>query len=315
MRRIYDQSMCLQAQMLHAIATVHGEGAHKKKITGKGIGVAILDTGITPHPDFDNRIIGFCDFLKNRSIPYDDNGHGTHVAGIIGGSGAASEGKIVGMAPGCNLISLKVLDRKGNGSLSNVLSGLNWIVKNKDRYGIRIVNISVGALAKKGMGEDSILVRSVEEVWDQGLVVVVAAGNLGPGQSTITTPGISRKVITVGCSDDAKMVEVFGTKMVHYSGRGPTRDCCIVKPEIVAPGSNIISCNGLYQKTHNYYAVKSGTSMSTPIVSGAIALLLEKQPWLTNAEVKLKLRESCDDLGFAKCHQGWGQLNVKKLLG
>ena len=127
MRRIYDQSMCLQAQMLHAIATVHGEGAHKKKITGKGIGVAILDTGITPHPDFDNRILGFCDFLKNRSIPYDDNGHGTHVAGIIGGSGAASEGKIVGMAPGCNLISLKVLDRKGNVSLSNVLSGLNWI--------------------------------------------------------------------------------------------------------------------------------------------------------------------------------------------
>ena len=236
MRRIYDQSMCLQAQMLHAIATVHGEGAHKKKITGKGIGVAILDTGITPHPDFDNRILGFCDFLKNRSIPYDDNGHGTHVAGIIGGSGAASEGKIVGMAPGCNLISLKVLDRKGNGSLSNVLSGLNWIIKNKDRYGIRIVNISVGALAKKGMGEDSILVRSVEEVWDQGLVVVVAAGNLGPGQSTITTPGISRKVITVGCSDDAKMVEVFGTKMVHYSGRGPTRDCCIVKPEDCSAG-------------------------------------------------------------------------------
>ena len=138
------------------------------------------------------------------------------------------------MAPGCSLISVKVLDQKGNGYATDVLTGLKWIRENRDRYNIRIVNISVGSLSRRDMTENSILVRGVNAAWDDGLVVVVAAGNHGPGRMTITTPGISRKVITVGCSDDHKEVDVMGSRMVDYSGRGPTL-ACVCKPDLVAP--------------------------------------------------------------------------------
>lgn len=288
---------------------IHCEDLRSLKVTGKGIGVAILDTGIFPHEDFGHRITAFADMVKGEQTPYDDNGHGTHISAIIGGSGAASDGKYSGVAPECNLIVVKVLDRKGNGYASDVLAGLRWIRERRESLGIRIVNISVGSVSKKGMGENSALVKGVNAAWDDGLVVVVAAGNNGPGNRTITTPGISRKVITVGCSDDYKEVNVMGNKMVDYSGRGPTY-ACICKPELVAPGSGIVSCSNIPGK----YALKSGTSMSTPLVSGAIALLLEKYPDMSNRDVKLLLRERCVDLGMPRNQQGWGMLDVTRLL-
>ena len=242
-------------------------------LTGNGVGVAVLDTGIYPHIDFGQRIAAFYDVVRRRREAYDDNGHGTHISAIIGGSGEASEGRYQGIAPGCHLISVKVLDSKGGGYASDVLTGLRWIRENKERLGIRVVNISVGSYSRRNMNENSALVRGVDAAWDDGLVVVVAAGNNGPGRMTVTTPGISRKVITVGCSDDDKEVNVMGTKMVDYSGRGPT-GACICKPEILAPGAAIISCSNSASR----YSVKSGTSMSTPIVAGAVALLLEKYP-------------------------------------
>ena len=149
----------------------------------------------------------------------------------------------------------------------------------------------------------------MDAAWDAGLVVVVAAGNNGPGQRTITTPGISRKVITVGCSDDYKEVDVAGNRMIDYSGRGPT-NACILKPDIVAPGSNIVSC----ANQSGSYTRKSGTSMSTPLVSGAVALLLEKYPEMTNLDVKLRLRERAVDLGLPRNQQGWGLLDVERLV-
>lgn len=288
---------------------IHCEDAYHLGYTGKGIGIAVLDTGIYPHQDFDNRIAAFIDMVQKRPAPYDDNGHGTHISGIIGGSGSASDGRYQGIAPECNLISVKVLDHKGNGYASDVLAGLRWIRENKERYGIRIVNISVGSFTKKGMSENSALVKGVNAAWDDGLIVVVAAGNNGPGRMTITTPGISRKVITVGCSDDYKEVDVMGSKMVDYSGRGPT-GACVCKPDIVAPGSSVVSCSNDKGK----YSSKSGTSMSTPIVSGAIALLLEKYPYMENVDVKLRLMETVIDLGLPRNQQGWGMLDVGKLL-
>lgn len=288
---------------------VHCEDAYRLGYTGKGVGVAVLDTGIYPHQDFDNRIAAFIDMVQKKRSPYDDNGHGTHISGIIGGSGTASDGRYQGVAPECRLISIKVLDHKGNGYASDVLAGLKWIRENKERYGIRIVNISVGSFTKKGMSENSALVKGVNAAWDDGLVVVVAAGNNGPGRMTITTPGISRKVITVGCSDDYKEVDVMGNKMVDYSGRGPT-GACICKPDIVAPGSSVVSCCNDIGK----YSSKSGTSMSTPIVSGAIALLLEKYPYMENVDVKLRLMEKVIDLGLPRNQQGWGLLDVGRLL-
>ncbi|NLK28144.1 MAG: S8 family peptidase [Clostridiales bacterium] len=304
--------------------------AHEHGITGQGIGVAVVDTGIGLHKDFAedrNRVLAFVDLINKRTEPYDDNGHGTHVAGIIGGNGYSSRGKYIGVAPSCNLIGVKVLDHRGDGNISDVLAGLQWIIDNRKKYNIRIVNISVGTTAKENMDENSLLVQGVNAVWDSGLVVVVAAGNNGPGPMSISTPGISRKVITVGSSDDNVSVEVFGNRTKDYSGRGPT-PYCIKKPDIVAPGSNIISCNisrvsARARSSPNrlgaadspmLYTIKSGTSMATPVVSGAIALLLSAYPELTNREVKLKLRNSAVDLGQPWEKQGWGLLNVRKLL-
>ena len=288
---------------------IHCGSAYHAGYTGKGIGVAVLDTGIFPHVDFDHRIVAFTDMIHKKRIPYDDNGHGTHISAIIGGSGAASDGRYQGIAPECSLISVKVLDDKGNGFASDVMAGLNWIRYHREELGIRIVNISVGSFNKRGLSENSALVKAVNAAWDDGLVVVVAAGNQGPKPMTITTPGISRKVITVGCSDDDKEVNVMGNKMVDYSGRGPT-SACICKPDIVAPGSSIISCSNKAGR----YTVKSGTSMSTPLVSGAIALLLEKYPYMVNRDVKLMLRERAVDLGLPRNQQGWGLLDVGRLL-
>lgn len=319
----------ITAQMNRVGDIIESHWAHENGYYGKGVGVAIIDTGISLHKDFTeggNRVIAFKDFINHYTEPYDDNGHGTHVAGIIGGNGYSSKGKYMGVAPACNFISVKVLDHRGDGNISDVLAGLQWIIDNRKKYNIRVVNISVGTSAKDSLDENSLLVQGVNATWDSGIVVVVAAGNNGPGPMSISTPGISRKVITVGSSDDNVAVEVFGNRTKDYSGRGPT-PYCIKKPDIVAPGSNIISCNisRFVSRNRNglrfhsadspmMYTIKSGTSMATPVVSGAIALLLGANPRLSNREVKLKLRESAVDLGQHWEKQGWGLLNIRKLL-
>jgi serine protease AprX len=327
----YELDTHITAQMNRAAEIIELKWAHERKLFGDNIGVAVVDTGICLHKDFTeggNRILSFYDLIHGRTEPYDDNGHGSHVAGIIGGNGFLSSGKYIGVAPKCNLIGIKVLDQKGDGNISDVLAGLQWIIDNREKHNIRVVNISVGTTTKENVDENSLLVKGVNAVWDAGIVVVVAAGNNGPGPMSISTPGISRKVITVGSSDDRIAVELFGSKTMDYSGRGPTASC-IKKPDIVAPGSNIVSCGTMknYQRyrynllnnprtdySNLMYTVKSGTSMATPIVSGAIALLLAKYPGMNNRDVKLKLRESAVDLGYPWTKQGWGLLNIPRLL-
>lgn len=285
----------------------------QNQYTGRGIGLAIMDTGAFPHPDFRERLVGFCDIVNQRTAYYDDNGHGTHILGIAAGDGRQSDGKYRGVAPGAHLLVVKVLDSKGNGDVRHVLRGVEYLLKYYQYYGIRIVNISMGGFGGDGMGEDSALVRGVERLWDAGLVVLAAAGNNGPKPMTIATPGVSRKLITVGCSDDETHVEISGRMIRNYSGRGPTKDC-ICKPDLVAPGSGIISCNRLRRPGDAPYISKSGTSMSTPRVAGAIACLLEKYPYLSNVQVKLKLRESCRELDLPFEKQGWGELDIDRLL-
>lgn len=271
--------------------------------TGKGVTAAILDTGIYgKHRDFGNRIRLFRDFVSYRPQPYDDNGHGTHVAGILCGDGATSQGHYKGMAPGCSIAVFKVLDRFGNGNKECVLRAFRWIIKHGRDYHIRIINISVGTTYQTRNGHDT-LIQGVEKLWDEGFIVVAAAGNQGPKPFTITAPGCSKKIITVGSCD---MLE----GKTAISGRGPTRDC-VYKPDVVAPGRKIISCSN---NPSVPYSVKSGTSMSTPVVSGAIAVMLEKNPKLTNVEIKMMLKESTDDLGLPKNLQGWGKFNCKKFL-
>lgn len=319
----------ITAQMNRANDLIQLQWAHDHGYYGEGVTVAILDTGLSLHGDFlengePSRIIAFKDILNNRQEIYDDNGHGTHVAGIVGGNGCLSKGKYCGVAPKCNFVIVKVLNYKGDGNISDVLAGLQWVIDNQGKYNIRIVNISVGTSTKENADENSLLVKGVDAVWNHGMVVVVAAGNNGPGPMSISTPGISRKVITVGSSDDDIPVELYGKKVTEYSGRGPTC-ACIKKPDIVAPGSNIISCNvtknnnkfrnaPFFKNDYMLYTVKSGTSMATPIVSGAIALLLGVYPQMSNKEVKIRLRNTATDLGYGWEKQGWGMLNIPKLL-
>ena len=274
----------------------------KSFYTRKGIGVCILDTGIYEHIDFTGRIWAFYDFLAFKRRPYDDNGHGTHVAGLVAGDGTASMGKYRGAAPGCGIIALKVLDRYGTGSQDDVLRALRWIREYRQQYRIRVVNISVGTTCNSKRNHARLL-KSVEQLWDEGVVVVTAAGNQGPRPGSITAPGSSKKVITVGSSD---LLE--GRSAI--SGRGPTAEC-VCKPDIVAPGNKIMSC--VPGKPYSY-GVKSGTSMSTPLVTGAIACALEKNPALTNTDIKTMLMNSAEDMGLPQNLQGWGKFNRRKFL-
>ena len=243
------------------------ENCLNEGITGKGISVAIIDTGVEAHPDFDNRIIAFKDFVYNKSLPYDDSSHGTHVCGIIGGNGSLSDGKYRGVAPECNLVVCKVLDKKGDGNVEEMVQAIDWIIQNKAQLGIRVVNISIGTTTDDEIVERKV-VEAVNKAWDAGLVVVTAAGNGGPYPNTISAVGASASVITVGCHEGG--ADIVGAKSCEtYSGRGPSK-YSDRKPDIVAPGTSIISCNrnvGYGFKGFNHmYLKKSGTYMAAAIV-------------------------------------------------
>ena len=279
---------------------------------GTGICAAILDTGIALHPDLKDRVAGFRDFTGSSIKCRDDSGHGTHVAGILAGNGISSGGTYAGMAPRTDLLIGKVLDREGNGNVDNVISGIQWVMESAVSCGIRIVNISVGTQPDLAQSQKDRLQKAVEELWDMGLIVVVSAGNYGPRSGTVVVPGNSRKVITVGVPDSPSSFSRSRRERINYSGRGPTNEC-VIKPDIFAPGTGILSCNSRFSfPGEPPYMMKSGTSMATPVVSGALACLLSKYPDMTNVEVKLKLRESC--MKIPGTESGWGLLNVEQLM-
>lgn len=318
------QNAHITAQMNNARKIVKWDFARNRNFTGKNIGIAILDTGIAPVDDFTrpyNRIVAFKDFINDKNDAYDDNGHGTHVTGIAAGNGMRSKGLYCGIACESNIIGVKILDNEGKGNTSQVLAGIQWIIDNKQKYHIRIANLSIGS---PGVNSLDPLVRAVNAAWDCGIIMTIAAGNNGPNSATITSPGISKKVITVGSSDDSKAVTIWGSSQVDFSGRGPTHEC-ILKPDVIAPGADIISCltptpyidlNGSEKLKiiDDYYLKLSGTSMSTPIVTGAIALLLQKNPELTPDDVKYMLKYCTTDLGYPQNQQGWGLINIEKLI-
>lgn len=277
-------------------------GTESERYTGRNVGVAVLDTGIYPHEDIQDRIAGFYDVLNNKTNCYDDNGHGTHICGIIGSDGHSVNGRYRGIAPGCHFVGVKVLDARGNGSIDNLNHGIDWVLEKKKEFRIRVVNISVGMFPKVSTWERNRLIQSVEQLWDEGIVVVAAAGNNGPRPGSITYPGISRKIITVGTVQEQQAQR-------HFSGRGPT-PFCVMKPEIIAPGLNIMSC----KNTPRGYVPKSGTSMATPIVAGAVCTLLEKYPEFSPVQVKMRLHDTAKDIGYPKNIQGWGQIWIEKLL-
>ena len=273
--------------------------------TGTGIKVAVIDTGINySHPDLGGgfgsgkKVASGYDFANNDPDPMDDHGHGTHVAGTV-----AANGSIKGVAPNATLFAVKVLNSAGSGSLSSIIAGIDWSVAN----GADIISMSLGGTTQPTDEFESVLNMVSDAAVDKGVVVVVAAGNSGPGTGTIAYPGSSRKVITVGASDDKDTSSIGDDTIAPFSSRGPSAFGRL-DPEVVAPGVNINSTS----YTGNY-TIMSGTSMATPHVSGAAALLLQKNHSLTPAEVRRILMHTASNLTALNIHvfeKGAGIINL-----
>lgn len=304
-----------------AAPSINSDQLKQSGLTGKDVTIAVIDTGIHPHADLEGRIVAFKDFVKNKTAPYDDNGHGTHCAGDAAGDGSSSEGKYQGPASEANLVGVKVLNKMGSGSLSTVIAGIDWCIENQSQYNINVLSLSLGSEAQQP-AEDDPVVRAVEEAWNSGLVVCVAAGNEGPSAQTIASPGISPKVITVGAANDNDTVDRSDDVVADFSSRGPTIDG-LVKPDLLTPGVNIISLRSpgsFLDKTNsgevveNDYFSLSGTSMATPICAGVVAQLLQKESNLSPDQVKEKLVNACEDIGQPPNVQGNGYLNAANLI-
>ena len=284
--------------------------------TGRNISVAILDTGIFLHPDLFSRILLFKDFVNNKREPYDDSGHGTHVAGCLAGNGTLSKGKYRGIAPECNLIIGKVLDKNGNGRIEYILNALYWILENEQKYKIRILNISISFDGLASRDKIKIVRDLLYEVSMRNILIITAAGNSGPKAGSISPLGLSNEILCVGCHDmDYRLKK--GKLCESYSARGPGI-FSVKKPDLVAPGTNIQSISSKVELRNevyiNAYESRSGTSFSTPIVSGAAALLLQKEPGLKREELKQRICYGTTDLREPWNKQGWGMLNITKIL-
>lgn len=233
---------------------------------GKGVTVAIIDSGVAPHPDLENKIVASVDFISGKTTPYDDMGHGTHVAGIVAGTGKLSNGKYRGVAPGANIAALKVLGASQDISIAdvadNIISALDWCIQNKNKFNIKAVNISLGLPIKgitKNRGEENALlydpfIDAVNRTVDAGLAVVVSAGNDGnEGDGSIDNePCMHPRVITVGALDDKNTLSAEDDELAPFSSQGPT-PLGLVKPDVIAPGAKIMSLNaaGSFFDEHN----------------------------------------------------------------
>ena len=271
---------------------LHMDKVHDMGITGKGVTVAVIDTGIFPHEDIKSRIIGWKDMVNGRPEPYDDNGHGTHCAGLVGGDGHMAGGRFQGAAPDVNLVGVKVLSGEGGGAMSDVIRGIEWAIENKDRYNIRVLSMSLGAPALQKEKYD-LVAKAVAKAYDAGILPVVAAGNSGPFLETIGSPAISSKAFTVGAYDDKNTADLGDDTMAFFSSRGPTTADRSIKPDIASPGVNMVSTLSYdsmidHENIPRYgddYILLSGTSMATPVMAGVAADILQANPDLTPQQV------------------------------
>jgi serine protease AprX len=265
--------------------------------TGQGVTVAVLDTGIDNLPDFAGRLVGGVD-LSGEGNPFQDSyGHGTFVAGLIAGNGASSNGQYSGEAPGAKLVSIKVAGASGSTKLGTLISGLQWAVNNEGAYNIKVLNISLG-YQPSGSTVTNPLDQAVERAWTSGLAIVVSAGNAGPFNGTILSPGDDPLVITVGALDDLAQANVANDEMNDFSSVGPTNPDGWVKPDLVTSGRSVVSLAAPGSTIYNNYPsaiigtanfVGSGTSFSAAITSGAAALVLADQPGLSPNQIKAAL--------------------------
>jgi serine protease AprX len=321
-----DQTKAGQAGLLLGLLGV-------SPVNGQGVGVAVVDSGIAAHDALARRVVASVSFVTGDLSTADGYGHGTHVAGII--AGAAGPAALVtaaytgGIAPGVSLVNVRVLNNEGVGYTSDVINGIEWVIANQAKYNIRVINLSLGHPVTEPCATDP-LCEEVGRAASAGIVVVAAAGNNGrtPDGHTelggITSPGNSPFAITVGALNTWGTVARSDDTVTTYSSRGPTAYDFAVKPDLAAPGNKIVSleATGSYLSTNypalhqagsgtNAYMQLSGTSMATPMVSGAVALLLQGAPGLMPAQVKLALQMGATympDAGLIGA--GAGSMNV-----
>jgi serine protease AprX len=306
---------------------------------GTGVGVALIDSGIAVHPDLNNasgvsRVVYSQSFVAGDSTTSDAYGHGTHVAGLIGGTGASSgtangySATYAGMAPNVNFINLRVLDQNGSGTDSQVIAAIEQVIALQSTYNIRVINMSLGRPVFESYTLDPVD-QAVEAAWKAGIVVVAAAGNSGRsgaanGFATIGVPANDPAVITVGATMTMLTPTRVDDQIASYSSKGPTVLDHIVKPDLVAPGNRQVSlrvAGSTLDTTYPQYEVApssgtamyyelSGTSMATPIVTGAVALMLQQNPALTPDQVKARLMKTAwKDVGeFTSSHDFYGNI-------
>lgn len=306
----------------------------EENVIGSGVTVAIVDTGMTRHPGLvikenkqpGDRIVGWMDFVDGKKSPVDPNGHGTHIAGIIANSQIGPDGEWNGVAPGVQLVGVRVLDKDGHGTYERVIQGIEWVIENKDRLNIKVLNLSIVAPAELPYWADP-LNKAIMKAWAEGITVVVAAGNSGPSAVTIGVPGNNPYAITVGAFTDNFTAENWADDYITpFSSAGPSMDW-FVKPDVVAPGAHIVSTvmerSGLADehpesKFPGHYFSMAGTSQASAVVSGIAALILSKNPDLTPDEVKYRIQvtalpwintETTEAL-YSMWQQGFGRVNA-----
>lgn len=313
------------------LETIRATELHQRGVTGRGIGIALLDTGVSTHAGevplrgLEGRVRGGINLtgVGERDDVDDWYGHGTFIAGLIAGDPAGShpyEGFGGGVAPGAHIIPIKVAAPDGSTDVTNVIAGIMWAVAHRGRLGIRVLNLSFGTDSVNDWAVDP-LNYAVERAWDEGIVVVVAAGNEGPDYATVSKPGDDPFVITVGASEHYDTPGVDDDHPERISSSGPVRG--LLKPDVVAPGARLVSYRvpGSFVDVNmpqgrrpgtDWYSRATGTSFSAGLVSGAAALLLESHPDWGPDEVKAALTCSAVPVGHhpAPYRQGHGSIDV-----
>ena len=303
-------------------------------VNGSGVTVAVVDTGISRHRGLlkgidgstNTRIIGWIDLVSGKKAPTDPNGHGTHISGIIANSQLGTDDEWNGVAPGVNLVGVRVLDKNGKGTYEKVIKGIQWVIDNRDKYNIKVMNLSLVAPVQSPYWADP-LNLAIMRAWSEGIVVVVAGGNTGSEAMTIGVPGNNPYVITVGAfTDNFTPTDWSDDFVAPFSAAGPTLDG-FVKPDILAPGAHMVSTmlpsstiarKHLANRISNQYFSMAGTSQSAAVVSGVSALVLANNGDLTPDEVKYRLTytafpwtdSTSGDALYSVWQQGSGRVNA-----
>ncbi|MPZ25467.1 MAG: S8 family serine peptidase [Micromonosporaceae bacterium] len=296
----------VQVSLADSVPQIGAAVAWDLGFDGSGVTVAVLDTGIDQnHPDVAGKIVGQRDFINNDDDATDGHGHGTHVAATVAGTGAASNGLRPGVAPGADLLIGKVLSDGGSGTFDQIIAGMQWAAES----GAPIVSMSLGGGPTDGTDPASMAVNQLSEQY--GTLFVIAAGNAGPSPYTVATPGAADAALTVAAVDKSD-------QMASFSSRGPRVGDDAPKPDIAGPGVNIVAARAegttMGTPVDDLYTTASGTSMATPHVAGATALVAQQNPDLSGAELKGLMMGTSLDLGFDLYAQGAGRVDVARAI-